>query len=200
MDTNSSSSPLYARLANHNNLRGGFVIAFLWGLAEATVFFLVPDIYLGFAGLFNWRKGLLATAFVVAGSVLGGAIMYALAAHNAVEMNKFLTALPLINTDMVNSVKEQVQTNGVGALLTGPLQGIPYKVYAVQAGEQGIPLLSFLLATIPARLERVLPVVLAGAITGVAFRKYIQHHTSLVLGAYVALWGCIYTLYYFRFR
>jgi hypothetical protein len=49
-------------------------------------------------------------------------------------------------------------------------------------------------------LERVLPVVLAGAITGIVFRKYIQQHTSLVLGAYVALWGCIYTLYYFRFR
>jgi hypothetical protein len=115
-------------------------------------------------------------------------------------MSQFLTAIPLINTDMVNMVKEQIQTGGVSALLTGPLQGIPYKVYAVQAGEQGIPLLLFLLATIPARLERILPVTLAGAIIGVVFRKYIQRHTSLVLGAYVALWACIYTLYYFRFR
>ena len=88
----------------------------------------------------------------------------------------------------------------MSALVTGLLQGIPYKIYAVQAGGQGLSLIPFLLFTIPARLERILPVVLVGAAVGVAFRKIIRRYAGLVVAGYVALWVCIYALYTVRFR
>ena len=200
MATSSLPSPLYACLTAHSASRGALVIAFLWGLAEATVFFLVPDIYLGLVALFNWRQGLRATLVTVAGALIGGAIMYALAASNGAVMNQFLSHVPLINADTVNSVAEQMRADGLSALVTGPLQGIPYKVYAAQAGRQGLPLLPFLLITIPARLERILPVALAGAVAGVLFKRFVQKYTRLIVGAYALMWAGIYILYYLRFR
>lgn len=36
-------------------------LAFTWGVAEATVFFLVPDVAIGAVALFGLRRNLLAT-------------------------------------------------------------------------------------------------------------------------------------------
>src|SRR6185436_11439838 len=122
-----SPSSLFDRLSAHSAARRALVIAFLWGFAEATLFFLVPDIYLGFVALFNWRRGLWATAFTVLGAIVGGAIMYTLAVHSPEGMTSLLTRIPLINALMVKTVGEQMQQAGLIALVTGPLQGIPYK-------------------------------------------------------------------------
>jgi len=187
---------IIARSESHLTL----FIAFIWGVIEATFFFLVPDIFLGLVALFNWRKGLLSTVFTVAGAMVGGIIMYTLSSYNASAMDRFLTFVPLINANMVNSVNQQMRAMGLMALVTGPLEGIPYKVYAVQAGAIGSPLLPFLLATIPARLERILPVALLGTAIGIAFKKFIGRYANLVVVAYIILWICIYILYYIRFR
>ena len=97
-------------------------------------------------------------------------------------------------------VSERLHAEGLLALVSGPLLGIPYKIYAVQAGQQQLPLLPFLLVTIPARLERILPAALAGAGAGILFRKFIQQHAGLVAGAYVLLWLGIYGVYAFVVR
>jgi membrane protein YqaA with SNARE-associated domain len=193
-------SPLYERITHTLDSRGTLFIAFLWGLAEATVFFVVPDIYLGFVAIFSWRKGLLSTAYIVAGAMVGGAIMYGLASNNPATINQFLTKIPLISANMLNSVRVQLENSGLYALVNGPLQGIPYKVYAVEAGAQALPVFQFLLITIIARLERILPVALFGVVTGRIFRKFIQRFTIPVVCVYLALWAGVYVLYYFQLR
>ncbi|MBI3243963.1 MAG: hypothetical protein HYZ49_16900 [Chloroflexi bacterium] len=195
-----TTSSLYTRLERHSASTLSIVIAFLWGLAEATLFFLVPDIYLGLVALFNWRRGLWGTAATVAGAIVGGGVMYALAASNGPAMLQLLDRVPLINAGMISNVGEQMRSNGLLAMISGPLQGIPYKVYAVQAGAGRLPLISFLLLTIPARLERILPVAVAGAVVGVVFKKFVRRYTALVVGAYGLMWLGVYVLYYFRFR
>lgn len=195
-----NDSALYSRLVAHGESRSALAVAFLWGIAEATFFFLVPDIYLGFIALFNWRRGLLATAFTVVGALVGGFVMYVLAANNPLGMAEFLTRIPLINGEMVISVGEQIRTGGLLPLIMRPLQGIPYKVYAVQAGAQGFSLGLFLFLTILVRLERILPFVLLSAVIGVVFRSFVQHHTKLILGLYAAVWCGIYFVYFLRIR
>jgi membrane protein YqaA with SNARE-associated domain len=76
------SSALYVRIRRHCASSAAPLIAFIWGLAEATLFFIVPDVYLGFVALFDWRRALRALAAPIAGAVLGGALMYALAAYS----------------------------------------------------------------------------------------------------------------------
>jgi membrane protein YqaA with SNARE-associated domain len=136
----------------------------------------------------------------VAGAILGGAGMYALAAHNAEALIQVLTHVPLISPAMVQTVGGQLQDNGLMAMVTGPLEGIPYKVFAVQAGAHHLSLPLFLLMTIVARLERFLPVVVLCAVAGTVFRKIIMRYTPFVVGAYALLWIGIYVFYYLRFR
>ena len=191
---------LYTWLIQHSASRASLLIAFVWGLAEATIFFIVPDVYLGFVALFHWRQGLVAALAAVLGAMLGGVLMYWLSITNPSSVHELLLHVPLIKAAMLNTVSEQMRAEGLFALVSGPLQGIPYKIYAVQAAEQRLPLLLFLLATIPARLERILPVALLGALLGVVFHKFVQRHAALVLSMYVLLWLGIYLLYFVAVR
>ena len=193
-------SPLYARFERHSASNGSLIIACLWGLAEATLFFIVPDVYLGFVALFHWRKGLLATLAAVAGAMIGGAIMYTLAAANGAAINQLLIRIPLISPEMVRTVAEQTQGSGLVAMVSAPLQGIPYKIYAAQAGQQHLPFIPFLLVTVPARLGRFLLVALAGTAFGAAFKRFVRRCTALVIGAYALLWVAMYVVYYLQMR
>lgn len=192
----------YARFSDHAKSIWSIIIAFVWGFAEATAFFIVPDVYLGFVALFNWRRGLWAMIAALIGAMLGGSVMYILAMNNPSGLNLFLTRVPLIDSTLVNDVADKMRTDGLITLLNGPLRGTPYKIYAAQAGEQSLPFLYFLLMTIPARLERFLPVVLVFGGIGKWFGTFCEKHTKFVVVGYALLWGIIYFvfIYYFNFH
>lgn len=56
-------------------------IAFGWGFAEVTFFFVAPDVWIGLLALFNLRAGLRAVAWAVFGALLGGTILYTVGAQ-----------------------------------------------------------------------------------------------------------------------
>jgi len=200
MTAEPAPSPLYVSFTRHSASRSSLVIAFLWGLAEATLFFIVPDMYLGFVAVFHWRRGLLATLATVAGAMIGGATMYVLAVSNGAAVNQLLVRIPLISPEMVRTVAEQMRASGLAAMISAPLQAVPYKIYAAQAGQQHFPFIQFLLVTLPARLERTLPVVLAAAAFGSALKRLVQRRTALVIGTYALLWVGVYVAYYLQMR
>lgn len=171
--------------------------ALLWGILEGTVFFVVPDVLTCFVGLFNRKKALLSSISTIIGSIFGGAIMYGLTVLNGTNMNAMLEKIPGISSKMITSTSSQLQ-NGLISLLTAPLQGIPYKVYAVQAALQNFSLADFLLWTIPARFERILPVTLLAMLVGYSFRKSIRKRTSLWIAAYASIWIAFYIFYFLR--
>ena len=194
------SNSSYRRLTSHANSRWSIILAFIWGFAEATAFFIVPDVYLGFVALFNWKRGLWAMTAAIFGAMFGGSIMYGLAMKDLSAVNVFLTRIPLINADMVADIANKMQNDGLITMVNGPLRGVPYKIYAVQAGGQSLPYLSFLLMTVLARLERLLPVTLLVGVLGKWFRGFIEKRTGQVVVAYILMWGIIYFLYYLKFR
>src|SRR5437868_1692315 len=51
--------------------------ALAWGYAEATLFFLVPDVLLSWVALRDPRAAGVACFWALAGALLGGATMYA---------------------------------------------------------------------------------------------------------------------------
>jgi len=176
------------------------IVGFVWGFAEGTAFFIVPDVYLGLVALFNWKRGLWAMVAAVIGAMVGGSVMYSLAMKDLPAVNLFLTRIPLINAEMVADIANKTHADGLITMVNGPLRGVPYKIYAVQAGGQTLPYLSFLFMTVLARLERLLPFTLLAGGLGRWFKNSIKKHTTLVVGAYVLIWGIIYFLYYLRFR
>ena len=190
----------YGRFYDHANSKWSLIIGFVWGFAEGTAFFIVPDVYLGLVALFHWKRGLWAMVAAIVGAMVGGSVMYSLAMRDISTINLFLERIPLINAEMISDIANKMQMDGLITMVNGPLRGIPYKIYAVQAGGQALPYLPFLIFTILARLERLLPVTLLAGALGKRFQKFIEQHASFVVVIYIVIWGIIYFLYYLRFR
>ena len=51
-------------------------IALIWGFAEATLFFIVPDVWLTLAGRDKLHRGLIVCLYSLAGALTGGTLMY----------------------------------------------------------------------------------------------------------------------------
>ncbi len=135
-------------------------LAFAWGLAEATVFFIVPDVLLTFLARERLRDGLTAALYALAGALLGGWSMYRIGETWAAEARQWLDAVPAISSGMIARVAESLHTQGLTAVLLGPLSGTPYKLYALEAPGAGIGLVDFLAISVPARLGRFVLVML----------------------------------------
>lgn len=132
------------------------LLAFLWGLAEATLFFVVPDVFLSWLALERRRTALLACAAATVGALLGGMVMYLWATHQPARTEAAVEALPAVSPAMMERVRRELSTDGWSAMVTGAFRGTPYKVYAVEAGRLHLGSLGFLLATPLARLPRFL--------------------------------------------
>lgn len=130
------------------------LVAFLWGLAEATLFFIVPDVLLSAVALNRLRAALIACALATAGALVGGTLLFTWGAHDPASAWAVLDRIPAIDATMQSNVRDALNEQGLTALFLGPLTGTPYKLYAVAAGQAGFSLPAFLLVSIPARAVR----------------------------------------------
>lgn len=126
--------------------------------------------------------------------------MYSLGMKDLSTLNLFLDRIPLINAEMIADIANKMHADGLITMVNGPWRGIPYKIYAVQAGGLSLPYLPFLFMTILVRLERLLPVTLLAAGLGKLFKNFVEKRTAFVASVYVLIWGIIYFSYYLRFR
>lgn len=176
--------------------RAAGLVALAWGFAEATLFFIVPDIWIGLLALCDWRAGLRAAAWAVAGAVLGGAVMYGVGARTAPERSAaLLEAVPAVSPAMVARVEDEMRDGGPASMLLGPLRGTPYKLYVRAAGVADESLLATLLWTVPARAGRFLLVALVTALCGMAVRRFSDDWRWLVW-PYLVAWAIFYAVYF----
>ncbi len=131
-------------------------VAALWGLAEATLFFVVPDVWLSLVAAASRRRALRACLWAAAGALAGGLAMHAWGAADPAWALAAVERVPAVSSAMVERVAAQLGEHGLWALFVGPWTGTPYKLYAVQAGALGVPAWQFALASVPARLARFL--------------------------------------------
>lgn len=179
--------------------RSMVAISFLWGLAEATVFFIVPDVALGLIALFVPRLAAAAVGVALAGALLGGTISYAAGAAG-LPVEAALLRVPLIDAPLIAQAAERLDRLGPAALLPEPLLWIPYKIYAALAGLRGMSPLVLLAVTVPARLVRFVPVALLFGTAGRWLRAPIQRRPVGATVLYLSLWVGIYFLYYVVIR
>jgi membrane protein YqaA with SNARE-associated domain len=169
-------------------------MALLWGFAEATVFFIVPDVLLSFVALRDLRKALVACGLAVLGALTGGTLMYLLSAHDHDPTAYVVEKVPAIGHTLIGQVRDQMRDRGPIAVTIGPFIGWPYKVYAIEAREAGISLPVFAAITVPARLSRFLLVtVLTGIVSRALERRVALRWRSAVLGV---VWIAVYTQYW----
>jgi membrane protein YqaA with SNARE-associated domain len=170
--------------------------AALWGFAEATLFFVVPDVLLTDRAATSLRAALAACLWSLAGALAGGAAMYAWGASAPERALAALDAVPGVGPAMIVKVEADVRRHGVLALFAGPLTGRPYKVYAVQAARSGTGLPLFLAVSVPARLGRFLLLTLAaGALARGPLRRSPPRRVRLGLAVF---WAIFYVAYFWR--
>ncbi len=166
----------------------------MWGFAEATLFFIVPDVILTYIAITNLRKALKASLYALAGALLGGLLMYFWGTISPQSALSVVGKVPAINHEMLIKVEEDLAEQGLLAMILGPIQGIPYKTYAVQAADANIHVLSFFFASIPARYLRFFLSSLLAGLAG----KYLLRNRSRTI-RYLALtlfWVLFYTFYF----
>ena len=174
----------------------GTALALLWGFAEGTLFFILPDVLLSFTALFRPRRAIAHMAAIVAGAVLAGAVMFTWSSAGT-SARHAVARVPLVSPAMFERAERDSLQRGLWGVSMGPVRGIPYKVYAVEAPAH-FTLWPFLLATVPARLWRLLAVWMGFAAAGALLRKLGR--TSLAPALHALFWIATYVIYWAKVR
>jgi membrane protein YqaA with SNARE-associated domain len=170
-------------------------VGFLWGFAEATLFFIVPDVLLTLVALFSFRRSARVLACILLGALGGGTIMFYLGAKNPAEAKAVVLRVPFVSAAMFEKTQQSLQRNGIWALTKGPGNGIPYKVYCVQASRHS-GLLLFLVVSLLARLERFALFWLIAGVMGFFFRKNIRRQPRITVAVHACIWILGYAWYW----
>lgn len=173
------------------------VLAALWGLAEATLFFIVPDVLLsGLALRQPMRRVIRMCLWALGGALLGGLLMYGWGWFAPISVLGVLREIPAIDLALCEAVMRQLREDGLIALFIGPLTGTPYKIYAAMAGALALNPWLFFALSIPARLLRF--VAVAGLVKLIC-RQWPGLPLRWRLGLWAAGWLGFYGWYFSRF-
>ncbi|HSG94846.1 MAG TPA: hypothetical protein VLA28_04965 [Afifellaceae bacterium] len=174
------------------------VAAFLWGFAEATLFFIVTDVLLTLLVVWRgFRVALLAALAAALGAVPGGALMLTWSAYDPAGLFAVLERLPSINAAMIENAGMALAGDWFAAILAGAFSGVPYKVFAAQVWPAGIGTLAFLLATVPLRLARYLALVMMVGGIDAVLRCWLGRHIRITI--LCGTWVLFYAIFWSTF-
>ena len=166
------------------------VVAGAWAFAEATLFFVIPDVWLTWvatADRATVRKLVRCVAIGTAMAATGGVFVIVAGLGPLTEL------VPGITIEDLWSVQQRVRREGMISVTTAWTRGEPYKLYASACGMQGCPVGQFMAWSVVARGWRF------GLTTSIAFgvaRLVRMQEASRVLWAVV--WISIYTVYWWK--
>lgn len=173
---------------------------FLWGTFEAVIFFVIPDVVItAVAARYGTRKALIASLWAVAGAVIGGLIAYTWGEVSASTAAAYMEWLPGVDQSMISDVASRVAGDGPKALLSGPLRGEPYKLYAAASGAGDASWVSLALWTVPGRLWRfvALSLLFGGIRTGVSRAAGRPMDRALIV-FWAVFWLVVYAVFWSR--
>lgn len=183
--------------------RGGLLrvhaVAAAWGAAEASAFFIVPDVWLSRVVLRDPPRAYRAALSALGGALAGGLALRAWVRRAGPETSaRALRRLPAISGAMIEKVDEEVREKGLGALVLGPGRGVPYKIYVRAAALEGAAPAELAAWSIPGRLPRFL------AVTGLAHGLLVLARRALPAGVadriapavHAAAWTAFYAWYF----
>ncbi len=170
-------------------------LALAWGFAEATFFFIVPDVLLTRFALRDLRRGLFGAVAATVGALLGASLLWWLAARDIGPVLRFIERLPGIPLSLVTTTGQAVQENGAGALWSGAVSGHPYKLFVAHAAAQSVSFTTFIWVSAAARLSRFAATTLLAAWAA----RFVASPSRRVQ-VHLLFWVAFYTVYFWRMR
>lgn len=172
-------------------------IAGAWGFAEATFFFVVPDVWTSWVGLRRPKRALGSTVSALGGALAGGAVTYWWGFKVAPNTSrKALVKVPAVTDAMISEVEQEIAESGAASLLRGPTRGVPYKLYARAAGLQRTPLVPFLAWSVPGRMIRFMVVTMAvSGIAALVRRRFPRVSERRISTVFWICWGAFYAVF-----
>ena len=174
------------------------LIAFVWGAAEATVFFVIPDVIVGYVAMTKPRRAPAAFAAATAGALAGSAALYAASRPFEGHIRRLFAALPGVRDSDFEAVRHGIVELGPRAMAEPAWQGNPIKLYVLESALHGGTALSVLSSVAANRVLRVGGATLAFALLGRLLRGPIRHRPRVSALAYVAAWSFGYSVYWAR--
>jgi len=177
--------------------RPGIAIAFVWGFAEATLFFIIPDVFLSFVAILDWRRTASHVFAALIGALLGGSLMFSWSTSDHQRARNAVLNVPFVRQRMLSKVDEGLRTQGMTAALLGSVSGVPYKLYAVE-GPQFTTIGSFLLWTPLVRAFRFVIVWMGFGLVSVWLRSRLNWKNYRSFWIHSVIWVISYVLYWSR--
>ena len=184
-----ASHTAYDRAQRVASGRVGLVIGFVWAVAEATVWPIIPDFAVVPMAAVARLRGYVPLAGCVLGMAVGGCLNLLFSYTHPTQAHTLLAALPLARADQLGYVSRVLTVVGPHAFLFQPWSGVPFKTWAVAAGGLRLNLLVVIPAFIVGRGFRVgFFSVIAGGL-GLALGRFVRDHFLVLLALYVALFA-----------
>lgn len=173
---------------------GSRSLAALWGFAEATLFFIVPDVLLSCLALSSLKKSLRACLAAAVAAACGGLAVFTCASLFPDTTHAVLRAVPGISEATFERVRDLLATGLFSGMLQGAFAGVPYKIFAAEAGTSGINPALFALVSPLARLPRFL----ALSLFAFALSRLVGNRLSqpVKIAVCLALWAAFYAWYF----
>jgi 1-acyl-sn-glycerol-3-phosphate acyltransferase len=149
-----------------------------WAFAEAIMWPLVPEVALFALLIAAPVAALWLVPTAVLASMAGGLCALTLGVLGVAPQP------PLVTDRMRAEVTVQVAAEGAEAVRHQPLSGIPFKVYAAEAGRVGADPMDFLAAAVQARGTRIAVVGAGCAALGLGLRRRRHLYPAVLLGGY----------------
>jgi membrane protein YqaA with SNARE-associated domain len=162
---------------------------FLWAVAEATVWPLIPDALLAPMVIGSRRSLPRLLIAAIAGSALGGIVLYAYAFAQPQAALVALPTLPTISRDTIERADHLLAEWGDYAFVIQPVSGIPFKVVAVLAAARAMDPQRVLLLSIAARTARMCLTGVVAALVAWRFHPSLRDHFLVLAGLYLVLTG-----------
>ncbi|MER0236985.1 hypothetical protein [Fulvimarina sp. MAC8] len=171
------------------------LFAALWGFGEASLFFVVPDVLISFVAVrYGLTKALMLGGFAALAAAMAGAFMAYWGASDAEAAIAMLAQIPAIEEALIEATRTRLAEDGYWAVLSGAVTGVPYKIFAVLAGEAGWSIFAFALISIPIRFCRF---ALTAALAGLVGRILVAGiGMRWALAALCGFWILLYAYYF----
>ena len=178
-------------------LRSVAVVSFLWGFAEGTIFYIVPDVCVTGFALVSWRDSLKSLSAAIAGALLAGVAMYLWALLDFQSARQVVLSVPYVSEAMFSQSALAFNQDSWLAPIYAPLKFAPYKVYAVEAVNH-LGLLLFIFSSFIARLWRIGSAWALASLIRIACKHSIGVRPGLLMAVHFLFWSAFYYWYWSR--